>query len=300
MIYRIWLICCINLFSVSLISIEYVATRMSIGPAWHEFFSYQSYSLTSTEFFGLQPQDETIQTGFDLMPWVEGYVDVITKTPFTFTCLVAGGAVHNAQQTSIRTLTSIIGSQPIEVVREAATKIGIAVFDIDVGINLSVTDMLICRPVVGYLFNHERLLLSVLQSGDFYRLNNRWQGGYVGLRLALQLQRFHMSLWYKGIIGNMRSNLYVTLTEASALIVPSSDSVRSSRTAGAFGNLIRAELSYTYNCWQLGTMAEFFQYRNHCDGLVHIGNTRGAVIGSTLKRIFWEQFAWTFFVEYDF
>src|SRR3990167_4776186 len=49
-----------------------VEMRFGIGPAWHNFFSYEEYVLTQEGFdAGFVPAEE-IKTRYDLMPYFDG------------------------------------------------------------------------------------------------------------------------------------------------------------------------------------------------------------------------------------
>ncbi len=272
---------------------------MYAGAAWHRFSSYEKFTLTSLgEDLAMSPQ-EHIQTNFQFFPYLQGSVRT-NYSNYILTQFNAGGG-HLSH--GIASIESLITENPTFLLPNLYMShyaANIATVDLMMGIIVPIQSLQI-NPIIGYVFNKETIQLNGLDVANFYSINNKWQGGYLGVEGFLQCQCFTTKIVYKAIFGNVQSLLNAVFPLPPAN-VPFSQSNHSRRKAAMYGFTTNFDVNYLHNqCWEFGTQGAYSTYKNHRLGNVALESSiKNFVKQATLPRIIWQQYSWLFYISYLF
>ncbi len=273
--------------------------RFSLGPAWHNFFTTETFNLVSSKSEIVAV--ETIEAVPEFMPYLEGRFRA-QPAKFFNVQLIAGGGGIGKGRTEIAGFREPLPGILIKGRREAVTDIKLACIDANVGFRYEPSSCcFVFNPLVGYVFNKEKLdAASLVDRAHHYKFNNIWRGPYVGIEAAVCCrEQLLLRGFYKFVFGNVCSDLMLKFPSELLKFLP--DSEHSIRKALMFGNLVGLEMFYKIDCWNIGANVMFFSYKNRKLGSVTLSPQEPKIVESaSLKRILWEQLITLFFAEYTF
>lgn len=276
--------------------------QVGVGPAWHNFFSYELYNLTTTAQSDSFASTETIDTNFDIMPYVQGKIDGCFAQKFDLCATIGGGTLQHGsailnegQSFDFFTLVpfTMFGSYKADIFTVDAH----AGFIID-----SSNYAFSCKPMIGYVYNKENILLSNYIVPMEYIINNKWQGPYIGLQATQCINtNWMITGLYKGVLGNVFSCFKVNLfNNTNSLFVPSNPAL-SKRSANMHGNIVEVGIQRLFNKWCAGITINYSGYKNHNQTLATLSDDSiGLVTQATLAKIRWQQIICTIFFECTF
>jgi|GEM_PF-4485091 len=274
--------------------------RFSIGPAWHNFNSTQYFTLIGGSFIEeTTPALEIIKSNYFLMPYAQYDITLLSKKYFAHV-FVGGGATARARGL-VEQPTAVIKKSLLTIDRgDSRVSPSILIADAHIGFRYRTCfcDILV-NPMLGYVFNNEKITLETLAKSVLYFLKNHWQGPYLGFVANVPLtNNFSLNGLYKFVISRLHSRL--NFYNPSTLNIPHTSPENA--CAKAFGTIVGLELTYTPDCtYTLGTACTYMNYKNHTIMSVNLGASKPAYLESSfIQAIQWQQILWTFFCEFLF
>lgn len=272
--------------------------RFSIGPGWHNFSSTQYFNLIGNPFIlETTPALEIIRSNYFLMPYAQFDITLLSKKYFNAHVFVGGGSTARARGIVERP-TAIIKKSLLTIDRgDSRVNPSILIVDANIGFRYQTCwcNALI-NPILGYVFNNEKVNIETLAKSATYSIKNHWQGPYLGIAMHVPFNNiFSFNGLYKFVIGHLQSRL--NFYNPSTLNIPHAPPEKS--CANAFGNIVGLELTYTPNCtYTLGTACTYMNYKNRCTIPVNLGTPKPEHLESSfIQTIQWQQLLWTFFFE---
>jgi len=272
--------------------------RLSTGPAWHEFYA--------VERFFFDPVIDTIdvemfeELKFDLMAYMDAQARMYIGNSFNVHGTYAGGFLQKGEM-AVNHYVPIDATNSLQFVRESTMDVAITTLDINVGAQCCLHKRLLVNPFVGYVFNLQTLdIVNFSNAHDNAQFYNSWRGSYIGLEGVFAFSDcFIGKAFYKHVFANFRADITFNLSPIKEIIIPHAHNEQ--WKAQAFGNIFCFELLYNYhNHWHIGSAVTVAQYDNHADGFIIMQTPIANLTQTRLKKVLWNQVAWTFFVEIDF
>jgi|GEM_PF-3013936 len=289
-----------------------IQTRFALGPAWHQIFLYQTYTLVPgviTE--AIVPQAESFVTNYDTLPYFEGSGRCWLGNHVSSEVCLSGGFLHKGYGN----VNYFVDFAPageefnFQFVRTARTEIDLIVFDINVG--YSVFSKNTCwniNPLVGYVRNSQNINFSVKQSPLRYVVHNNWHGPYIGLEaFGCPCSTVLLRAFYKCVIGKESSwtaykgDLFLDSGENAFTAVTDPSYAR--WHGSVIGNLFGLEAQYmVWKDWNIGTNIQYWLYDLQKTRPLSFDSIYRDVVytAACIKKLKWQQVVWTFFVEVVF
>lgn len=298
-----------NIFTLLLLihhsinSCDYRArATFSIGPAWHNFFSYEGFNLTSTAQQNGVPINQIIKTEFTPFAYFQGKLQADVNNFFNLQCTAGGGSFRQtsgAIEAAI-SLTPAFFGFPIELPFFYNGQI--AMVDSSIGISSGFNRCINPNiyPSMGYVFNHQRLLFNVVNADYTQLLINKWQGPYVGVEGSLSHNAITVSLLSKIVIGSINSRLSIASNPDTNPFI--SQNPFSTWHAPMIGFIFDIAAEYAVApYWSIGSSFALWYYKNNQSGSVTNGAFVAGITNSAfIQQIIWQQYMWSFFINYQF
>lgn len=298
-------------------------TRIAVGPAWNQFFSYETYNRTPVGVSEVVPDTKFFTTSYNFMPYAENRYRFGIKKYFNTHFCFGGGALNNGFGL-IDYLTHDPGDPPLvkptinQNTRRARVATNVLIVDAAAGPTINCQcDSYIINPLAGYIYNRQNMLFDCIGITTNYCYKTTWKGPYIGIDVSANLSR-HISVraWYKYVIGHVDARIKFSTTQdvLLSLIAPLPDATLTTWKADIRGSIFHFEGVYNWSkLLRLGTGIEYFRYfnkRRTSMKLKSINSDFGSFIGTeiftqfydggTVKRTDWQQVMWTFFMEVYF
>lgn len=295
-----------------------VDIRCGFGPAWHNFFSAESYKLTQRALEKFSGNEQIITTQYKLMPFTQAHMRLFLKDLFSIKIGAAGGESHNGSVDLSYILYAEFSptGADLEIARVAKLGTTIKIGDFEFGLYGANCEKTIFASVLGgYVTNRENLQFNFTPAKICFYMNNRWRGPYIGVGVGgMPLERCWFNLSYKAVFASLFSGFrlffpngyFASLQESQELLDPNGS--YSARCSAALGSLFSGEWLYQVSdYWLIGTNIQYLQYRNHKRATVTL--VPGPVVqelggllaeSASLKKIRWQQIMWTFFAQFTF
>lgn len=272
----------------------------AVGPAWHQFMTFNRFDLT--------------QTGIDLGMSDKEYISAQNK-PFFYgqcaaqkiigntllRCALGGGKVTDGSAFVEIVYNNISPEDSLPSRFEARYGASVLTFDMNISPMIRIPCSIIeLSPLVGYVFNRQTVFFDTYNISNRYNYKNIWKGAYIGIKGSLLHDIARVDVWYKFAAGDVQSTLTATLQSVSSL--PYSQSKNASFENNMIASLYGIHAWYPYtNRTQLGVEFSFWRYRNEGHVFVKQGSDVSGLVATTRSKLFvWQQYSLLFTVLYTF
>lgn len=114
---------------------NHIESYISIGPAWHKFYSVNSFTFSQPLIL---PDQEIVVTNFALMPYVEGMVRSYMHNHINMQIIVGGGRLSRGQVEILETVPTIVNIA--NYIRQGTLKADLVTIDVNGGFKCTVLE----------------------------------------------------------------------------------------------------------------------------------------------------------------